>query len=231
MFFRRRHPPAESDADRWRAFAERLELRDAGDVAERIRRWLDLDDAELRPVYLLQRPDLPAVYVYDVHTLRRGPTGELRRTRRCCLVRAEDALSAVAFRAWPRQNKVLDSLEASRSGAQRLELDDDPEFDAAVSVFARDAEGAVRALGGGVREVLARLLTLRGAGEPRVVVGERHLLVSFDAAEGDDMELAEAVLADTLALAALLPARAGPAMPVVTAPLVEISPDDLLDLP
>jgi hypothetical protein len=226
MFFRRRKPPSPSDADRWRAFAERLELHDASDFAERIGRWLGLEETELSPVYLLQRPELPAVYVYDAHTVRRGPAGAQRRTRRCCLVRAGDVLSAVAFRAGPRQGKVLDSLEASRSGAVRVDFGHDAPFDEVVSVFARDAVTATAALTSPLREVLSRLLTARGAEEPRVVVGERHLLASFDVATGASMDVAEGVLADSLALAALLP-QGPPSHPGLAA----VSPDDLLDLP
>jgi hypothetical protein len=228
MFFRRRRPADDTATDRWGDLAARLELLDASDVAERIRRWLDLGDAELHPVYLLQRAGLPAVYLYDVHTSRRGPSGAVRRLRRSCLVRSEGELSAAAFRAWPRQNAVLESLEASRSGAVRVELHADPAFDAAVSVFAREASGPLRALTPGVREVLTRLLVGREAPAARVVVGERHLVASFEAAEADALTMLEQVLADTLALTALLPAVAEP--PRQQATDVSISPDDLLEL-
>jgi hypothetical protein len=227
MFFRRRAPADETAIDRWRDLASRLELQDAGDVAERIRRWLDLGDALLEPVYLLQRPGLPAVYLYDAHTSRKGPTGAVRRTRRACLVRSEEALSAVAFRAWPRQNAVLESLEASRSGAVRVDVLADPAFDATISVFARDAKEPLRALVPAVREVLTRLLVGRDAPATRVVVGERHLVASFDAAESDALATLEEVLSDTLALTALLPS-AGKGRPPATD--VSISPDDLLEL-
>jgi hypothetical protein len=245
VFFRRKPRAGEDVVDGWAALSARLELRDASDVAERIRRWLDLGDAELSPLYLLQREGLPATYVYDAHTTRKGPSGAIRRTRRCCLVRSDTLLSDVAFRAWPRQNEVLESLEASRSGAVRVEVPDDAAFDAAVSVFARDA-AAWRDVPAPVRDVLARLLTVRGAPDARVVVGERHLLASFDGSLGADLAILEHVLADTLALTVLLPALKGaaarpagepagrvePATPPGPLPDIDvsISPDDLLDI-
>jgi hypothetical protein len=208
--------------------AARLELLDASDVAERVRRWLDLGDALLEPVYLLQRTGLPAVYLYDAHTSRHGPTGSVRRTRRSCLVRSDEPISSVAFRAWPRQNAVIESLEASRSGAVRVDVAADPGFDRAVSVFARDPEAPLRALTAPVREVLTRLLVAREAPGVQVVAGERHLVVSFDAEEVDALTTLEQVLADTLSLIALLPSahartRERPSD-------VSISPDDLLEL-
>jgi hypothetical protein len=243
MLFRRARSKGDPAVDRWRALAERLELHDAGDVAERIRRWLDLDDAQLEPVYLLQRDGLPAVYLYDAHTTRRGPSGAVRFTRRCCLVRSDTPVCAVAFRAMPRQNKAVEAIEAGRSGGARIAIPSDATFEAAVSVFARDAEAARGVLAGPVREVLARTLTGRGARAPRLVVGERHLVVTFDVTKEDvDLLKLERVLADTLSLVALLPGP--PAPPEVVAvvadeeppvggrldPTVSISPDDLLDL-
>ncbi|MBA2666225.1 MAG: hypothetical protein H0U69_04235 [Trueperaceae bacterium] len=233
MFFRRKRRADGTAIGRWHEFAERLELRDASDVAERIRRWLDLGDAELSPVYLLQRTDMPAIYLYDSRTSRHGPTGSVRALRRSVLVRSDDPISHVAFRAWPRQNAVLESLEASRSGAVRVDVADDPVFDAAVSVFARDVRAPLRALRPHVREVLARLLVERGAPSIRIVVGERHLVTTFDAADGDALTTLEEVLADTLALTALLPSAGGAATPAgggSPAGDVPIAPDDRPEL-
>jgi hypothetical protein len=228
MFFRRRERAEQTPSDGWRALALRLELADASDVAERIRRWLDLGDTEVAPVYLLQRAGLPAVYLYDAHTVRQGPAGTARRTRRACLVRSDGPISSAAFRAWPRQNEVLESLEASRSGAVRVTVASDPDFDGAVSVFARDAGVALASLVPAVRQVLARLLVGRGVPGARVVVGERHLVASFEAVPGDALAALESVLADTLALVALLPAAGGaPARHDALAS----APDDPLDPP
>lgn len=252
MFFRRRPAPVDPASARWSDLAARLELQDAGDVAERIRRWLALGDAELAPVYLLQRPGLPAVYLYDAHTVRTGPSGTVRATKRCCLVRSDGPISGVAFRAMPRSTKAAEAIEAGRSGGARVPFEADEAFERAVSVVARDVEAVAATLAAPVRLVLRRALVDRGAVEPRIVVGERHLVASFDAAPAEDeLTVLEQVLADTLSLVALLPGPPAPAPTaddataavVVAAPHgrpaadaavpprpVPISPDDLLDL-
>ncbi len=183
MWFRRR-PRDPSRADRWTAFAARLGAVAADDVAERLRRFLDLDEAELHHVHALRRPDTPTVYLFDVVRRRRGPTGEVVRWSAWCLVRGERPLAPVSFRATARREAVLESLDASRSGAVRVDLGAFPEVDAALAVFARDA-GAVRAaLTPPVTLALAQLVA---AGPGAVVtVGERHVIGHVDVEEAGD---------------------------------------------
>ena len=221
VFFRRPAPEGPR-AEPWRAFAARLELRDASDRAERIRRWLDLEGAELHPVYLLRREGLPSVYVFDALRQRRGPSGVVRQLRSYCLVRSEEVIARHVFRALPRQDKVLESLHASRSGAVRVEFPRDAAFDGAVSVYAREADGAAALLTAPVRGVLRRLLAERGLADASVVVGERHVVSSFASGEDPALVLLEQVLADTISLVSLLPA--------VQRAHDELLPDDLLDL-
>ena len=221
VFFRRTPAPSLR-AERWPALAERLGLVDASDRAERIRRWLDLDVVAIGPVYALRRQGLPSAYLFDTRSERRGPSGTVQVLRSHCLVRSGGVICRVAFRALARQDKVLESLQASRSGAVRLELPADPAFDAAVSVYARDAEGLAALLTSPVRRVLRRLLVEREAQDISLVVGERHLVAGFVTGEEQSLVTLEQVLADTLSLVSLLPAvqRAHEAL----------SPDDLLDL-
>lgn len=221
VFFRRR-PAPRTRADRWPALAERLELVDASDHAERIRRWLGLDVVAIGPVYALRRRGLPSAYLFDTRSERRGPSGTVPAVRSYCLVRSGGVICRVSFRALPRQAKVLESLQASRSGAVRLDVPGDPTFDAAVSVYARDAEGLTALLTSPVRRVLRRLLVEREAQGIGLVVGERHLVAGFATSEEQSMVTLEQVLADTISLVSLLPAvqRAHDA----------VSPDDLLDL-
>lgn len=221
VFFRRK-PAPRTRADRWPALAERLELVDASDHAERIRRWLDLDVAAIGPVYALRRQGLPSAYLFDTRSERRGPSGTVQALRSHCLVRSGGVICRIAFRALPRQDKVLESLQASRSGAVRLELPADPTFDAAVSVYAREAEGLAALLTSPVRRVLRRLLVEREAPGISLVVGERHLVAGFATSEERSLVTLEQVLADTISLVALLPA--------VQWAHEALSPDDLLDL-
>jgi len=222
VFFRRK-PPPETRLDRWRALAQRLELDDASDHAERIRRWLDLEVAGLEPLYAMRRPGLPTAYLFDTVSERRGPSGVVRSLHRHCLLRGDEEISRVAFRGLPRQDKVLESLQASRSGAVRLALPSDPAFDASVSLYARDDRALGALLTAPVRSALQRLLVERAAAGVSLVVGERHVVVRFSAEEGDGLTLLEQLVADTLSLVSLLPA--------VQRAHDELSPDDLLDLP
>lgn len=221
MFFRRK-PAPDARPDRWRAFAERLDLVDASDLEERIRRWLDLDAATLAPLYACRREGVPTAYLFDALSERRGPSGAVTSVRSTCLVRSDALIARAAFKALPRQDKVLESLQASRSGAVRLPFAGDPSFDEAVSVYARDGDGAEVLLTPAVRLVLRRLLVERDAPGVGVVVGERHVVTSFVGGGEGALEALEQLLADTLSLVSLLPA--------VQRAHDEVTPDDLLDL-
>ena len=221
VFFRRT-PERSAREQRWGALAERLELVDASDRAERIRRWLDLEAVVVRPLYALRREGLPTVYLFDAVSERHGPSGSVRSFRSHCLVRSETVIARYAFRALPRQDKVMESLHASRSGAVRVSLPSDAAFESAVSVYARVAEGPAALLTAPVRRVLQRLLAERGAKDASLVVGERHVVSSFVSGDEESLSLLEQVLADTLSLVSLLPA--------VQRTNEELDADDLLDI-
>lgn len=183
MLFRRRRTDDRRDA--WAEFAARLELEDAAAAAERMRRWLDLDDVELDPVYALRREDQPSLYLFEYVRERTGPTGSVAQHVANCLLRSDEAFAPLAFRAHPRRNKVMESLEASRTGSSRVELA--AAQAGPISVFARDSERAREVLAGPVLEILERALVERGA--EGVVVGERHILAHLpsdaDATDAD----------------------------------------------
>lgn len=145
--------------EQWASFAAELELEASAELAGRLRDHLDLGDGELRPVYALRRPNQPQLVLFDQLRERSGPTGAVRRLRTSVLLRtASDTLPA-SWRASARRNRVVESLEASRSGGVRLELADTaPDFDARVSVYAREVDEVRPILVPAVREVLLRLL-------------------------------------------------------------------------
>lgn len=209
MWFRR-PPPTPGRSERWAAFAERLGAERAGDAAERLRRFLDLDDAEVRDVHVLRRPGAPALYLFDVVRRRSGPTGEVVRWSSWALVRGDRPISAVSFRAGPRRDAVLESLEASRTGAVRVDLAAWPEVDAALAVLARDPAAARALLTPAVTSVLRELVAL-GPGAA-VVAAERHLLARVDVKpDADPADLAP-LATGLLALAAALPAGGPPSI-------------------
>ena len=206
MLFRRRR--TETPGDAWKEFAARLELEDAAAAAERMRRWLDLDGVELDPVYALRREGQPALYLFEYVRERTGPTGSVTQQVANCLLRADEPFAPLAFRAHPRRNKVMESLEASRTGSTRVELP--AVYDGPLSVFARDPDAAAAMLTDPICTVLERAVVERGA--EGVVVGERHILATLSAedAEGADRPLSDRLEAlaslatDLLALFALL---------------------------
>ena len=162
MWFRR-PPSPPSRSDRWTAFATQLGAEPAGDAAERLRRFLDLDDAEVRDVHVLRRPGAPSLFLFDVVRRRSGPLGQVVRWSSWALLRGDRPVSAVSFRAAPRREAVLESLEASRTGAVRVDLSAWPEVDARLAVLARDAAAARSLLTPVVSAALGDLLA-RGPG-------------------------------------------------------------------
>lgn len=195
---------APDRAQRWAEFARAFELRDAASAAERLRRFLDLEDAEVLHLHVLQRDGQPSLYLFDVRSTRSGPAGVVHRWASWAVVRADRTVSQVAFRASPRREAVLESLEASRTGAMRVDLSDRPDVDARMAVLARHPDQVRGALAEATTEVLLRLVGQ--APSASVVVGERHLIARVDVDPEEDPGQALALLAtDLLALSALLP--------------------------
>ena len=203
MWFRR-PPRSPTRADRWAAFASGLEAQDAAAAAERLRRFLDLDDAELRHAHVLRRSGQSSLYLFDVVRRRSGPNGEVVRWSTWALVRGDRTLSPVSFRVAPRREAVLEALEASRTGARRVDLATRPEVDAALAVLAREPAAARALLTPAVTDVLTRMVAV-GSGTG-VVVGERHLLAHVDVDEDGDPAVVMPLASDLLTLSALLPA-------------------------
>ena len=206
MFFRPRRLKDER-REAWLAFAGRLEPEDASDVAERLRRWLDLESVALEPLYALRKPGLPLLYLFEYLKARRGPAGEVSQRVSACLLRSETSFAPLPLRAQAKRNKVMESIEASRSGSQLVSVE--PDFDNAVTVFARDVEGAASVLRPPLRQVLMRALTERSEGVS-LVLGERHALVSVEVEEEVPLVTLELLMSDLLSLYALLTALAAP---------------------
>jgi hypothetical protein len=200
-FWPRRRPSTREQ--QWGEFATRLELEDAGSEGERLRRWLDLADGRVGPLYVLRREGQPSLYLFDVAFVRRGPAGSARHLRSVVLLRAHGPVTEHSWRALPRRNEVLESLEASRTGSARVAWPDDEAFDGEVSVFARDAAEVRGLLQRPLRAVLRRTLGARQA-QPTLVVGKRHLMLSVDGAAPAPLETLEALAADALTLYALI---------------------------
>lgn len=215
-------PGQESREVAWTGFAAEFELDPMPELAEILRDQFALDDGELDPVYALQRTDQPQLVAFDQWRERRGPTGSVAKLRTLVAVRSQVDRASLSLRVSSRRNKALESIEASRSGAQRLELPNHPDFDEHVSVYTREPQEARLLLTPAVRVVLARLMRTADdateAAQPRggrggllapsvapsVVVGTRNLLLTLEPREPLPFEPLADLLIDMLSLYAAL---------------------------
>lgn len=199
----RPHRRADARLEGWRVFAGRLELEEATDQAERVRRWLAIGDDAIEPLYTLRRDGQPSLYLFDQRGNRTGPTGSVPQWLSGVLLRSPDEVCATSLRATPRKNKVMESLEASRTGSQRLVFDDPSDDDDAISIYARDPSVATSMLRRAARDVLVRALTGRDAA-PVLVVGNQHMMVTAEGREPLPFEALEGWASDLLTLYAML---------------------------
>ncbi len=204
----------------WRAFADAFELEPAPALAEPLREDLDLGPGAFASVYELVRPGQPDVVVFEQANDREGPAGTATGLRIGVVVRSSVEHSAVSLRASAKRHKVLEGLVAGRSGAQRLDGASDPEFDAAVSVYAREVNEAAALLTRAVRTVLARLLreadevvasatASRAEGSvprhangaaPSVAIGPRNLYLALEVGVPFELDALGVLMADLLSL-------------------------------
>jgi len=197
---RRRRPTRRQQ---WREFTRRLELSDASAQDARLRDWFDLGDSPLAPLLSLRRQGQPTLFFFDQERQRSGPAGAVTNLVTGVLLRAPEPLAAASLRALPRGNPVLESIVAGRTGSRRLELGELPDFDAQVSVFARDEEGARSWLTKPVQYVIRRMLVARGV-SPTLVVGGWHMLALCEGAEPAGFDGLEAIATDLLTLFAMV---------------------------
>lgn len=172
MFFRRRFPPDPRD-EAWREVAERLELVRLDDAAaEALRAELAVDTGRVACLHALRRDGQPELLLFEhvrLHPARRG--SEERRAR--VLLRSQEPVCEVAWRAFPRSHPLIASLQASRSGGS-LATTGDAAFDGAVGVVARDPDPAAATMTAPVRAALLRLLE-GDLPDATVTCGGRHL--------------------------------------------------------
>lgn len=212
-------PEQESRQAAWAGFAAEFELDPMPELAESLRDQFSLGSGEIHPVYALQRTDQPQLTAFDQRRERRGPTGSVAKLRTLVAVRSQVDRVNLSLRVSSRRSKALEAIEASRSGAQRLDLSDHPTFDEHVSVYAREPHEAKRLLTPAVRAVLERLLMAADAATeaaqprvgllapsvaPSVVVGTRNLLLTLEPREPLPFEPLADLLIDMFSLYAAL---------------------------
>ena len=206
--------------DQWQRLAAELELESSAELTERMREHLGLGSGAIAPVFSLSRPDQPHVILFDQARERSGPLGSVKSLRTGILLRSVKDHVPVSWRAAARRNRVLESLEASRTGGLRVEMASDEAFDGAVSVYARDVEATRSLLTASVRLALARLLVPGAAANdgreeiadtvgpparfPSIVVGTRNMLFLIEPHEPLAVARLLPLTADMLTLHAAL---------------------------
>ncbi|HKI58476.1 MAG TPA: hypothetical protein VKA00_04545 [Trueperaceae bacterium] len=210
LFGSRRRKP--SRRQEWREFARRLELTDASQQDARLRDWFDLGDSPLSPLLSLRRKGQPTLFFFDQERERSGPAGTVTSLVTGALLRAPEPLAVASLRALPRGNPVLESIVAGRTGSRRLDLGELPDFDAQVSVFARDEEAARAWLTKPVQRVIQRMLVGRGV-TPTLVVGGWHMLTLCEGGDPAGFEALESVATDLLTLFVMVEGTVAAAAP------------------
>ena len=215
MFFRSARRSADPRLLEWARFAEEFEFVEADELEERLLEQFGLGEGQLVPIYALRREAQPLVVAFDQRRERSGPTGSVTTLRTFVAVRAQSGQGAPPMRASARRGKALESLEAARSGAERLDLPEDRPFEESVSVYTREPLGAKAVLTPAVREILGRLLTaadqaaLQANGTdgtfattvaPSLVVGPRNLLLCLEPRNALPVQALGPLLADMLSL-------------------------------
>jgi len=215
-FWRRSKPSLRTL--RWAEFAQELEAQPTPAAADRVRRFLDLDEAEVLNLHTVRHSGEPTVFVFDVRRRRVGPAGAAERWSSWALVRGDRTIAPVSFRVSPRRASVLESLAASRTGATPVDLSPHPSAAATLTVLAREPEAVQPLLSVSLLETLQRMLAL--APSVDVVVAQRHLMASAEVDEGDDLSLVMPLASDLLLLSTLLTTLAGD--PVRDADFVDV---------
>jgi len=182
-----------------------MELLDFTSEAERLRRFLNLPPAPPDPVFCLQRPDQPKLYLFDHLEERKGPTGVVHTPVSVCLLAAKTKFADLSLKAHRKRHAVLESLEASATGSEKFEILEDPEFNERITLYARDAAKAGELLTLEVRAVLSRALLERQAA-PTFVLSERYALLTCRGQPGREtpLEALELLAGDLLSLYALI---------------------------
>lgn len=173
MFFRRRKAP-DPRGEAWASLAQRLELEPLPEAAaEALQAELGADTGRLTALHALRREGLPELLLFEHVRTRRGLRGR-EEVRPRVLLRAEDPISDISWRAFPRSHPLLASLQASRSGGELVGTGD-PEFDERVGVVGRHPGPLSGRLTSQVRASLLGLLASDDLPDANVTCGG-HLL-------------------------------------------------------
>ncbi len=199
--------PSDRTAD-WRHFAEVLELQAASGSLGLIRQLLNEPVAAISAIY---RNEVEAMngtkvglFFLDYEQTQVRPMGHVEQLVSVCMLVAPQRFTDISLKATRKAHKILEAIGASAAGGSVLSFDD-PEFDKAVSVYARDVAEAKLLLHDKARDVLRRALWERDIA-PTFLLGERVLLFSHTAFADRPtlLQWLERLAADLLSLYAVI---------------------------
>lgn len=205
MFFRRAQTE-ESREEAWVRLAAQLDLEEVDAGRHKLDRLLDLSETPLQSrVYGTRRTGEVEVYAFD--RLEEAYPGGPPRLMLCCLLVANQAVAAGPLRVTRRLREQLSKFQAAATQGSLVESGD-ADFDARVTVVAREPEVVGALLTPEVRGAIDRLLD-RGEHAPTLFLSEQQLLASI-AAEHVELGALEYLITDVMSVyAAMLAAEAG----------------------
>lgn len=216
MFFRRAAPartsPLAARKDAWQAFAERLELAPADFRQGYLRELIYSDDAlEFASIYGLEPLPGVTLLLFDYLRTRRGPLGEAHKLISNCLLSTSATIAPLSLQANPRQDVRLENLAAAAAGGEIIRLEHDPDFSAAVTLYARHPQQVYAFLTPPLKRVILQVITRASdpALRPSLKLGEQHILLacSADPHTPTSFDVIEGLTTDALSLYSALKAQ------------------------
>jgi hypothetical protein len=192
----------------WQTFAKVFSLQEASSSLGLIRLLLNEPVVAINPIY---RSEVEAMngtkvslYFIDYEQIQVRPMGHVEQLVSVCMLVTPERLSDISLKATRKAHKILESIGASASGGAVVQFDD-PEFDKAITVYARNIEESKQLLHAKARDILKRSLWERDLA-PTFLLGEKVLLFSHTAPTNKPTKLAglERLAADLLSLYAAI---------------------------
>jgi hypothetical protein len=192
----------------WQTFAKVFSLQEASGSLGFIRQLLNEPVVAISSVYRNEVEAMSgtkvSLYFLDYEQNQVRPMGHVEQLVSVCMLVTPERLSDISIKATRKAHKILESIGASASGGSVMKFDD-PAFDDAVTVYARDLEETRALLHSRAREILRRALWERDL-SPTFLLGEKVLMFSHTAPASKPTKLAELerLAADLLSLYAVI---------------------------
>jgi hypothetical protein len=196
----------------WEALAKRFDLEPSPESQALLRSILDLDqDTAVAPIYRNELKLLSdrriRLYLFDYLDLKKRSIGRPEQLVSVCMLSAQEPFSQLSLKVVRKPHKVLETLEASKSGSTVLDFPDDPNFSEKITIYTREPEAARRLFNQAIRERLIHAFYERDV-SPILLLGEKRLLFSSatPAKQPTSLVSLDRLIGDLLSLFALLSA-------------------------